>query len=115
MAMFYDWNKLLSQNVRELKYSGEPACKQIQEEEGLSDIIFKLKTLNFLEISKTPITVFPDSVAALENLTNLVLRDNKLTLIPTSIGKLTKLKFVDVSNNLIGKNFLSICMVEISN
>lgn len=100
--MYHDWNQLLQQNPRELKFSGEKARKQIEEEQGLNNLLFKLKSLNFLEVSQTPISVFPEHVGNLGNLTNLVLRDNKLASLPSGIGKLTKLKFIDVSNNNLG-------------
>ncbi|XP_074602811.1 leucine-rich repeat-containing protein 47-like [Brevipalpus obovatus] len=99
MTLYHDWNQLLQQNPRELKFSGEKARKQIEEEQGLNNLLFKLKSLNFLEVSQTPISVFPEHVGNLDNLTNLVLRDNKLASLPSGIGKLTKLKFIDVSNN----------------
>lgn len=101
MSHAYDWKQLIEQKPRELVFKDAPACKHIEEENGLNEIIFKLRTLNFLEISGTPLTSFPDRVANLDNLTNLVLRNNKLTSLPPDIGRLSKLKFIDVSNNCL--------------
>ncbi|RWS11240.1 leucine-rich repeat-containing protein 47-like protein, partial [Dinothrombium tinctorium] len=97
--MSVNWKELVGQKPHELVFSGKSAAKQIEEENGLSEIIFDISTLNFLEISKTNITEISSSIGRLNNLTNLVLSGNKLQTIPANIGKLTKLKLLDVSNN----------------
>lgn len=103
MSQSYDWKQLIESKPRELVFKDAPACKHIEEENGLNEIIFKLRSLNFLEISGTPLTCFPDKVANLANLTNLILRNNKLSHLPPDIGRLNKLKFIDVSNNCLEK------------
>lgn len=84
----------------ELVLSGSDVSQRISKK-GLDDGIYELHALNFLEISKTSLTVLSESLGELSNLTNLQLRGNKLQSLPASIGKLVKIKFLDVSSNEI--------------
>lgn len=101
--MSQNWTELIKQKPRELILSGDKASKQFEEENGLNSLIFKISSINFLEISKTCLSHLPSQVESLNNLTNLMLRDNNLTELPESICKLDKLKYLDVSNNKLSK------------
>lgn len=78
-----EWGLLLKQKPREIVLSGDRISKQIEEENGLNEILFKLKSLNFLEITNTSsLTSIQAKISNLDNLTNLVLQGNKLSSIP---------------------------------
>nr|XP_027196002.1 leucine-rich repeat-containing protein 47-like [Dermatophagoides pteronyssinus] len=97
-----EWGLLLKQKPREIVLSGDRISKQIEEENGLNEILFKLKSLNFLEITNTSsLTSIQAKISNLDNLTNLVLQGNKLSSIPAEIGQLTKLKCLNLSRNMI--------------
>ena len=93
------WNELIQQKPHELVITGKSGAKQIEDDNGLNDIIFKISSLNFLEISTSGLLELPSKVEQLSNLTNLVLHGNKLTSLPPAIGKLKKLKLLDASRN----------------
>lgn len=97
--MALNWRDLLKSSPHELVISGPKHAKQIEDENGLSDIIFRIHSLNFMEVSKTSLNVLPMKIKDLENLTALMLYDNKLEQIPPEIGLLKKLKTLDLSNN----------------
>merc|ERR1719184_723640 len=69
--------------------------------DGIDQNIFKLEKLNFLQISQAKLTVLPETLGCLNNLTSLVLKGNTLTDIPTSLNSLQKLKLLDLSMNKI--------------
>ncbi|RWS21842.1 leucine-rich repeat-containing protein 47-like protein, partial [Leptotrombidium deliense] len=97
--MSVKWVELVQQKPRELVLSGKEVTKQIEDENGLNEVLFRISTLNFLEVSKTNLTEIPSKIDQLSNLTNLVLSGNKLSMLPTVIGNLKKLKLLDVSYN----------------
>ena len=97
--MSLNWKELLKSSPHELVISGPKHSKQLEDEDGLNDIIFRIYSLNFMEVSKTSLEALPMKIKELENLTALMLYDNKLTQIPKEIGLLKKLKTLDLSNN----------------
>lgn len=101
--MALNWRELLKTSPHELRLSGPKHAKQIEDENGLNDIIFRIYSLNFMEVSKTALNVLPIKIKELENLTHLMLYDNKLEQLPKEIGLLKKLKTLDLSNNKIAK------------
>ncbi|OQV19627.1 Leucine-rich repeat-containing protein 47 [Hypsibius exemplaris] len=84
----------------ELVLTGPDVAKRIAEA-GLDEHLYNLVSVNFLEISKTALTLLDSRLGNLKNLTRLVLHYNKLKELPESLGKLSKLKFLDVSHNEI--------------
>lgn len=99
--MALNWNELLKSSPHELVISGPKHAKQLEDENGLNDIIFRIYSLNFMEVSKTSLKALSVKIKELENLTALMLYDNKLERLPKEIGLLKKLKTLDVSNNKI--------------
>lgn len=95
------WKELLQCKPHELVITGKTGSKQLEDEDGLNEILFKISSLNFLEVSLTGLNSLPSKIEQLSNLTNLVLHGNKLKELPASIGKLKKLKLLDVSRNEI--------------
>ena len=91
-----------NESRHELVLSGNDVAREI-EENGLDDNLFKIQSLNFLEISKTKLSHVNDNLGLLHNLTNLVLRNNKLVYVPNTIGNLTKLKLLDLSFNCLSE------------
>ncbi|XP_075589201.1 leucine-rich repeat-containing protein 47 [Dermatophagoides farinae] len=97
-----EWGLLLKQKPREIVLSGDRIARQIEEENGLNELLFKIKSLNFLEITDaSSLTSINTNISNLNNLTNLVLEGNKLSSIPAEIGQLTKLKCLNLSRNEI--------------
>lgn len=80
----YDWSKVAKQNPHEIKLTGEQAKKQIEKDGGiLSELVYKIKSLNFLEVTNsTNLLSISSNIAMLSGLTNLVLQGNKLTTVP---------------------------------
>lgn len=101
--MALNWRELLKSSPHELVISGPKHAKQIEDENGLNDIIFRIYSLNFMEVSKTSLNVLSMKIKELENLTHLMLYDNKLEELPSEIGLLKRLKTLDLSNNKIAK------------
>jgi len=99
--MALNWEELLRSSPHELVISGPKHAKQIEEENGLHSILFRIFSINFLEISRTSLNVLSPKIKELENLTALMLYDNKLERLPKEIGLLRKLKTLDLSNNQI--------------
>jgi len=83
---------------RELVLQGKEISKRI-DKGGLDINIYRLVSLNYLEISGTTLSTIDSDVQKLENLTALVLCNNQLTNLPDEVGKLSKLKLLNVSNN----------------
>ena len=93
-------DQLVHQNPRELVITGPAGKEQIDKDNGeMSDLVFKMSSLNFLEVSSVGLSLLSPSIDKLTHLTSLVLKGNKLTSLPGNIGKLTKLKLFDVSWN----------------
>lgn len=99
--MALNYRELLQSSPHELVISGPKHAKQIEDENGLNDLIFRIYSLNFMEVSKTSLNVLSMKIKELENLTALMLYDNKLEKLPKEIGLLRKLKTLDLSNNQI--------------
>lgn len=78
-----DWKQLQQQKPYEIVLSGEKISKQIEDENGLSEIVYGIKSLNLLEITNTnALCTISAKIDQLANLTNLILQGNKLTSIP---------------------------------
>ena len=96
----YNWSELIKQQPRELILVGPRIDKQIESEDGLSELIYGIQTLNFFEVTKAQkLTQLSPKIGKLVNLTTLVLHSNQLTSLPNEISLLSKLKFLDVSRN----------------
>ena len=68
------------QNAHELLLSGPSIDDRLRQNEDVDLGIFKLTSLNYLDISSTILSKLPESAFDnLPNLINLVLRNNKLT------------------------------------
>lgn len=82
---------------REIVISG----LKIPNIESESDVkyVFEQQALNFLEISRTSIKSFSESLSRLDQLTTLSLHHNQLQELPASLEKLVKLKNLDFSSN----------------
>lgn len=100
--MALNYKELLNSSPHELVISGPKHAKQIEDENGLNDLVFRIHSLNFMEVSKTSLNILSMKIKELENLTALMLYDNKLKELPREIGLLKKLKTLDLSNNEIG-------------
>ncbi|XP_042857441.1 leucine-rich repeat-containing protein 47-like [Penaeus japonicus] len=96
--MWPELRKVKDENRYELVLMGEDVNKKI-ENEGLDPDLCHLTQLNFLRVSKSPLSSVPESISLLANLTNLVLDGNKLESLSGAVGKLDKLKVLDVSRN----------------
>jgi len=84
----------------ELHLNGEIISDKLKRCEGkIPDTLFKLTSLNYLEISDTTLSNLPPHIGKLTNLLNLALHRNQITEIPQDINNLSKLKFMDVSFN----------------
>lgn len=97
------WDLMLQQKPRELVISGPTGKKQIEEDNGLHDLVFKMSTLNFLEVSSVGLAEISPKINNLSQLTSLVLRGNSLTALPSDIGQLVKLKMLDLSWNKLSE------------
>jgi len=83
---------------RELVLSGKTVEANVKQF-GLDPAVFELVNLNFLEISDAGLESLPELVGQLTHLTNLVLKGNAIAHLPVSLGRLEKLKLLDVSKN----------------
>lgn len=89
------------ENRRELNLSGPEIDERISKSGHLDKHIFKLN-LNFLTISGFhSLTTIPEAICSLENLSTLMLFDNKIEIFPKAITGLSKLKILDLSRNCI--------------
>jgi Leucine-rich repeat (LRR) protein len=70
--------------------------------EDLTEDFGKLTKLNLLEI-KGRLTGLPETIGNLTNLQTLILSDNCIKLLPETIGNLTNLKKLEVANNQLIK------------
>jgi hypothetical protein len=85
MSSHYNWAELSKQTPRELVLSGQQISKQIEEENGLNELVFEMNSLNFVEITKTnSLTNISSKISKLINLSNLVLHSNKLSTLPSN-------------------------------
>jgi len=84
----------------ELVLHGKTVQERI-EKDGIDQNIFQLEKLNFLEIRQAKLSILPETLGNLINLTSLVLKGNSLASLPNAINNLKKLKLLDVSMNSI--------------
>jgi Leucine-rich repeat (LRR) protein len=72
-------------------------------ENGLSEVsehIGRLKKLRMLDPGHNTLTSVPDGLADLDGLTDfLYLHDNRLTSLPSSLARLTRLHYLNMSEN----------------
>lgn len=101
--MSVNWSELIQQKPHELVISGKNGTDQVDREDGLNELCFKISSLNFLEVSAVGLSKVSPHIGKLSLLTNLVLFGNNLTQIPQTVGNLSKLKFLDVSRNSLTK------------
>lgn len=97
-STWHEISVVIQENRHELKLQGPSISKYI-EKDGVDQRLYKLQSLNYLDISHTCLSELSDDIGCLVNLTNLVLDNNKLTCIPSTISHLKKLKCLDVANN----------------
>lgn len=64
-------------------------------------LVYKLTQLNFLDISKCTLPELTEDLSNLAELTKLSLQHDTITIVPLSLGRLTNLKFLDLSFNAI--------------
>ncbi|XP_072934143.1 leucine-rich repeat-containing protein 47-like [Epargyreus clarus] len=89
-----------NENRHEIKLAGAAISKRISEE-GLDKSVFKLTSINLLNISDTCLSSIPDEIKGLVNLQSLLLYGNKLSEFNENITSLPKLKVLDLSRNQI--------------
>ena len=89
------------ENRYELVLSGPEVSERIKEEGILDPAVYELSQLNFLRVSKSPLSSIHDDISRLDNLTSLILQSNQLQKLSSSLGRLCKLKVLDVSFNLL--------------
>src|SRR5258707_12625052 len=66
----------------------------------VSEQIGRLKRLRMLDLGHNGLTKVPDTLADLDSLTDfLYLHDNRLTSLPPCLEHLTKLRYVNISEN----------------
>jgi hypothetical protein len=88
----------------ELNLVGAEISKRIEDANGCLDPnLFKLRHINFLEIAKTKLSVLPEQIGNIVNLTSLLCHTNSLTSVPVELGKLVNLKNLDLSNNKLAE------------
>ena len=73
----------------------------VSNQNGVDPLLYDLKQLNFLDISKCTLSDLSDDLGNFTELTKLSLRHDSLSRLPASIGCLTNLKFLDISFNSI--------------
>ncbi len=88
------------ENRRELVLTGKEIAAKIQKH-GLDKRLYSLNLLNFLEISSVGLCEVSNDISNLDHLVNLVLRSNKLTLLPDTLCQLKALRFLDISSNQV--------------
>ena len=101
--MSNEWEEITQaekEQRHELHLNGEIISKRLEKSEGeLPSSLFKLKSLNYLEISDTSLANIPYEISELENLVNLALHRNQLNRLNEFFNALPKLKFFDLSFN----------------
>lgn len=95
---WYEITQVIKSNRHELVLSGAEVSEKIKRE-GLDPNLFKLDSINYLNINQTCLETLPDEIGNLQNLTNLVLHSNAIKKLPSKIENLTKLKVLDCSRN----------------
>lgn len=111
------YNQVTSLSSERIEY---PKCKNLNIKgnrlQKFPTTISDVKTLEKLDLSENRISsIEDDAFDGLENLIELDLSFNELTYLPTSLGKLTKLKKLNLSGNKIGslpKEFENLTSLE---
>ena len=86
----------------ELKLVGAEISKRLEDNNvNLDKNLFKLKHLNFLEISKTSLNSIPNEIGTLVGLNSVLLYSNAIETVSNELGKLTSITHLDLSNNSI--------------
>ena len=82
--MTIGWNELARQKPHEIVLSGDKLRDEVEAANGqLNELVYKIKSLNFLEIINTPtLKTISSDINKLANLTNLVLHGNQLASVP---------------------------------
>ncbi|CDW53689.1 leucine rich repeat containing protein 47 [Trichuris trichiura] len=93
--------QLLKEERHELKVTGSELNSRLEKCGGLPVELFKLPSLNFVELSHSSLSHMPEDIGEMSHLTNLVLRGNSLNSLPDTIGSLASLKYLDVSRNAL--------------
>ena len=66
----------------------------------VSSRVGRLKKLRMLDLGHNRLTEIPDAVADLDGLTDfLYLHDNQLTALPSTLARLTRLRYLNISEN----------------
>jgi leucine-rich repeat protein SHOC2 len=87
----------------------------------LPDTIGNLSNLTYLNLSGNQLTILPDAIGNLSSLSGLELSENKLTELPSTIGNLNCLSCLNLCNNQLTKlpkdvcNLLHLSRLDLSN
>ena len=100
MASWDEVQTAAKEKRHELVLTGKAISSKI-EDQGLDESLYSLIHLNFLDLSSTCLELLSPKVGELANLTNLVMRGNKINTVPSTIKNLKKLKLLDLSGNVI--------------
>ena len=84
-----------------VKRESLPASQAAAIESGEDDSIYRVETLNHLELSGFTALVLHPKISRLGAMLQLILPHNGLRTLPAEIGSLDKLKLLDVSHNQI--------------
>ncbi|CAF1537180.1 unnamed protein product, partial [Didymodactylos carnosus] len=97
------WPEIITvqQNKRyELVLTGEEISDRLQKSDRqLDSALYKLKQLNFLEITHTSLSTLSSDISQLFNLTTLTLTSNKLRDLCPQLAELRKMKHFNASYN----------------
>ena len=80
-----NWSELARQQPRELVLTGQKIDKQLESEEGLSELVYGIQSLNFFEVTRSQqLRQLSQKIGQLVNLTTLVLHSNQLSTVPSN-------------------------------
>ncbi|XP_065655010.1 leucine-rich repeat-containing protein 47 isoform X2 [Hydra vulgaris] len=100
MASWEEIETAIAENKHELHLNGDSVSQRLKTA-PLPESLFRIHTLNYLEISNTCLAILPDKISLLDNLLNLALHRNEIIEIPENLNQLKKIKFLDLSFNKI--------------
>ena len=101
MASWEEIEAAIAEGKHELHLNGDSVSQRLKTASQLPESLFKIRTLNYLEISNTCLALLPDKISLLDNLLNLALHKNEIVEIPETLNHLKKIKFLDLSFNKI--------------
>jgi Leucine-rich repeat (LRR) protein len=79
----------------------------------LSGLIGRLKMLRMLDLGHNQLAQLPDEIGDLPNLTDfLYLHDNRLSSLPSSFGNLTRLRYLNASENVFEATPECVCRMS---